>query len=164
MATRKGWDAISPGYRSRLEKAGITEQAYNSGASIKKGRGHSNTPEHGFKEAVRHPEKYPEYLRKHTRGGGGETPERIAKRINEILDAAYKNIHERLGNYHKYRDRNVRANVYGGVRGPQFLGEGSEVEMPMMDTEDALWTANADTEELRSRASNQTEGNPWFYH
>lgn len=163
--SRKGWQQLSPGYRNRLTKAGITKSQYESGASLAKARGHSETPEHGLREAVRNPRKYRKYINKRTRSGPtARPPEDIAREINEILDMAYTNIHQRLGDYHKYRDRNVRANVYGGLRGPQFLGEGEQTEMPQMDIADAIWTANADTEELRSRASNQTQGNPWFYH
>jgi hypothetical protein len=164
-ANRKGWSQLSPGYRSRLTKNGITKAQYDAGASLAKARGHSQTPEHGIKEAIRHPAKYRKYINKRTRSGPtAKSPEDIAREINAILDAAYDNIHDRLGDYHKYRDGNVRANVYGGIRGPQFLGEGSQVDMPQMDIEDAIWTASADTEALRSRASSQTEGNPWFYH
>lgn len=168
--SRKGWQQLSPSYRARLQKAGITKSQYESGVSLSKARGHGQTPEHGIREAIRNPRKYQKYIAKRTGYGGGPSggtarpPEEVAREINAILDAAYENIHSRLKDYHKYRDRNVRANVYGGIRGPQFLGEGPETEMPRMDTEDAIWTANADTEALRSRASNQTEGNPWFYH
>jgi hypothetical protein len=163
--SRKGWQQLSPGYRTRLQKNGITKSQYESGASIAKARGHQATPEHGIREAIRNPRKYRKYINKRTVSGPtARPPEDIAREINEILDAAYENIHRRLHEYHKYRDRNVRANVYGGLRGPQFLGEGDEVDAPQMDIEDAIWTANADTEALRSRASNQTEGNPWFYH
>lgn len=42
---RKGWGALSPTYRKRLEKAGIDQTAYDSGASIQGARGHANTPE-----------------------------------------------------------------------------------------------------------------------
>jgi hypothetical protein len=42
---RKGWNALSPGYRSRLEKNGISKTAYEAGESIKGARGHSRTPE-----------------------------------------------------------------------------------------------------------------------
>jgi hypothetical protein len=43
---RKGWDDLSPAYRDRLSKAGISESAYNQGESIQSARGHSQTPEH----------------------------------------------------------------------------------------------------------------------
>jgi|ERR1700704_2013360 len=42
---RKGWASLSPTYRERLAKAGITEGEYQSGASIQKARGHEATPE-----------------------------------------------------------------------------------------------------------------------
>lgn len=42
MATRKGWDSLSDAQRRRYERAGITRQAYNSGASLAKARGHGS--------------------------------------------------------------------------------------------------------------------------
>jgi len=42
---RKGWDQLSPNYRARLEKSGISKTAYGRGESIKAARGHSQTPE-----------------------------------------------------------------------------------------------------------------------
>lgn len=42
---RKGWNALSANYRSRLEKAGISQSDYEAGQSIKAARGHSKTPE-----------------------------------------------------------------------------------------------------------------------
>lgn len=164
-SNRKGWQQLSPGYRARLEKNGITKAQYDAGKSLAKARGHSQTPEHGIKEAIRKPAKYRKYINKRTRTGStAKPPEEIAREINSILDEAYANIHNRLNRYSQYNDRNVRANVYGGIRGAQFLGEADEEDSPQMGVPDAIWTANADTEALRSRASHQTQGNPWFYH
>lgn len=42
---RKGWNALSPGYRERLKKAGITKRQYEKGESIQAARGHAQTPE-----------------------------------------------------------------------------------------------------------------------
>lgn len=42
---RKGWSSLSPEYRARLEKNGISKSDYESGASIQSARGHSRTPE-----------------------------------------------------------------------------------------------------------------------
>jgi len=42
---RKGWDSLSPGYRARLERNGISKTAYAGGASIQAARGHQATPE-----------------------------------------------------------------------------------------------------------------------
>lgn len=55
---RKGWDQLSPTYRERLEKAGISQRDYESGQSIDKGRGHGKTPEHPRNYD---PSKYPQY-------------------------------------------------------------------------------------------------------
>ena len=45
-ANRRRWRDLSPAYRKRLERAGITWQAYYAGASLSKARGHMKTPEH----------------------------------------------------------------------------------------------------------------------
>jgi len=37
---RKNWDDLTPAYRGRLERRGITRSAYNSGASLQQARGH----------------------------------------------------------------------------------------------------------------------------
>lgn len=42
---RKGWDALSPGYRARIEKSGMTRGEYEAGHSLQKARGHEKTPE-----------------------------------------------------------------------------------------------------------------------
>jgi hypothetical protein len=42
---RKGWDDLSPGYRSRLERGGISRNDYDRGESLGKARGHGATPE-----------------------------------------------------------------------------------------------------------------------
>lgn len=42
---RKTWGALSENYRKRLERGGITKQAYESGASLSAARGHAATPE-----------------------------------------------------------------------------------------------------------------------
>lgn len=57
---RKGWDSLSPNYRRRLEKAGLSKSDYESGVSLSKARGHAKTPEHGVKNVNK--AKYPEYF------------------------------------------------------------------------------------------------------
>jgi hypothetical protein len=37
---RKGWDELTPEYRKRLAKSGITKAAYEAGASLKHARGY----------------------------------------------------------------------------------------------------------------------------
>lgn len=46
MARRGLWSALKETYRKRLEKKGVTEAQYNSGASLQAARGHAHTPEH----------------------------------------------------------------------------------------------------------------------
>lgn len=36
---RKGWDALSPAYRRRLERGGIVRSSYESGANLQRARG-----------------------------------------------------------------------------------------------------------------------------
>lgn len=159
MAARRVWENLSPGYRKRLERNGITKNLYERGLrSLKAARGHANTPEHGLTEARKHPARFREYLRKKEpkpripRGA-----EKEARELNKLLDQAYQNEYDRLHEYHKYNDKTVRANVYGGD-----TSESGPV--PGMSAGEARWTAGADTEELRSRAREQYTGNPWWYH
>jgi hypothetical protein len=60
MAIRRGWEALSEKYRSRLVKGGMTQARYEAGESLKAVRGHRATPEN-LKEAKRHPEKFQAY-------------------------------------------------------------------------------------------------------
>jgi hypothetical protein len=46
---RKSWGALTPAYRRRLERGGVSQSAYESGASLKAARGHARTPEHRHK-------------------------------------------------------------------------------------------------------------------
>lgn len=156
MAGRKSWDSLSPAYRARLSRGGVTRRQYESGASLAKARGHGATPEHP-REAARHPEKYREYNRKREKPKGTPSPEDRAYELNSVRDAAYLNEVAKLGDYIKFNEPNVRARVYGGETS-------SGDDQPGMTLTEARWTARADAEELRSRASNQYKRNPWFYH
>jgi len=55
---RKGWDSLSPGYRARLEKGGVSKSAYDRGESIKSARGHERTPE---RPSLSNPQQFPQY-------------------------------------------------------------------------------------------------------
>jgi hypothetical protein len=55
---RKGWGALSPTYKTRLEKAGMTRADYEAGGSLQKARGHATTPEN---PRAYSPTKYPKY-------------------------------------------------------------------------------------------------------
>jgi hypothetical protein len=155
---RKAWEALSPAYRKRLERYGITKSQYENGRPLSGARGHSATPEHGLKSAQKNPRKYKEYIKKRQKpSGGGGNVEDEAYELNAARDAAFLNMHARLYLYIKYRRDTVLANVYGGS-----TPESGDV--PGMDLEEAHWTANADAEQLRANASQQYTANPWFYH
>jgi hypothetical protein len=167
VARRKGWESLSPDYRGRLSRRGITKSQYEHGRPLSGARGHGATPEHGLQSATRTPaaaKKYGDYIRKRTVPGGG-TPVPVASaaaedeayELNQAKDAAYLNIHSRLKDYYKYKRETVLANVYGGE-----TPESGEVSG--MSLAEARWTAQADTEELRAHATPQYQGNPWFYH
>lgn len=63
MAERKPWASLSPSYRDRLARKGITPEMHAAGESIRAARGHANTPEHP-REAENNPEKFKDYFGK----------------------------------------------------------------------------------------------------
>lgn len=157
---RRGWESLSPAYRGRLSRYGITKSQYESGRPLSGARGHGATPEHGLTSARRNPKKHGDYIRKRqvpTGGGGSLSDEDLAYELNAAKDAAYLNIHGKLKDYFKYKRETVVANVYGGT-----TSESGDVNG--MSLAEARWTANADTEQLRAAATPQYLGNPWFYH
>lgn len=60
MAERKPWASLSPAYRDRLARKGITPEMHAAGESIRAARGHAHTPEHP-REAEVKPNRFPEY-------------------------------------------------------------------------------------------------------
>lgn len=159
MARRKGWESLSPAYRDRLSKRGITKSQYEHGRPLAGARGHGSTPEHGLKDARKNPQKYGDYIRKRA-VPETRVPARIedqAYTLNAARDAAFLNIDSRLSDYYKYKRETVLANVYGGT-----TSESGDV--PGMSLAEARWSSQADTEELRAHAEPQYSGNPWWYH
>jgi hypothetical protein len=156
-ARRRAWASLTEAYRKRLARAGITESRYQRGENLSRARGHGQTPEHP-REAQRDLVRYRKYVeKKEKRERLSRAPEDEAHELNSALDNAFRNIHGRLHPYVKYRRETVLANVYGG----QTPESGA---VPGMSLAQARWTAQADTEELRSRAEEQYRGNPWWYH
>jgi len=171
---RKLWSQLTQGTRNRkvayYKKQGLNarqvRERYNRGTlgSQAAARGHKSTPEHGLKEALRKSRKsnkYDKYLERRTQPktkglSSYDKAVELAVALNEMRDLAYTSMH-RLHDYVYYNDQTVQANVYGGVTtesGP----------VPGMDIAAATWTASADIEDIRSMASEQYRGNPWFYH
>lgn len=58
--TSQKWDALTPAYRQRLSRHGVTRETYLSGANLKAARGHRVTPENRA-EVARHPERFTRY-------------------------------------------------------------------------------------------------------
>lgn len=159
---RRAWDSLSPAYRARLTRNGISERDYARGRNLSAARGHFATPEHGLRSAIKNPEKYRDYIRKRSVPSGGgpppaQTPEEEAHELNEWKDKAFENIKDKLHDIYKYFEPTVEANVYGGVTresGP----------VPGMRLAECKWTARASRDELRAHATPQYHGNPWWYH
>lgn len=86
---RKSWDSLTPTYRHRLERGGVTRSQYESGASLKAARGHRATPEHGAK--VIHISKRPRVREQWTigkpgpRGGGRPRPGDVRKAMDQHI-------------------------------------------------------------------------------
>lgn len=59
----RSWSGLSAPYRARLERAGITPQAYESGVNVSAARGHAATPERPSR-AANNPAKYARYLQR----------------------------------------------------------------------------------------------------
>ena len=62
MASRRSWQSLSPAYRRRLERGGITAATYGK-VSASAARGHARTPERPSR-AAKNPLRYPQYIAK----------------------------------------------------------------------------------------------------
>jgi hypothetical protein len=158
---RRAWESLTPEYRKRLQRGGITKRDYERGRNLSAARGHYATPEHGLRSAQKNPQKYQDYIRKRSVPAGsaprGQTPEEEARELNMWKDRAFKNIKSKLHDIYKYFEPTVEANVYGG-----FTRESGEVKG--MNLSECKWTAAASRDELRAHAYPQYRGNPWWYH
>lgn len=73
---RRAWESLSPSYRARLERGGITPESYSQGVPLKGARGHAATPERP-ERAFRHPDLYPQYLRRRVARGDRIPPDML---------------------------------------------------------------------------------------
>lgn len=171
---RKLWSQLKKTTQTRklrfYAKQGLSprqvRERYNRGTlgSQSAVRGHKETPEHGLKEALRksrNTSRYDKYLERKsepdTKGlNSYDAAIEKATNLNTLRDLAYASM-RRLRDYVYYNDATVRANVYGGT-----TSESGPV--PGMSAAEATWTASADIEDIRSQASDQYRGNPWWYH
>jgi hypothetical protein len=123
MARKRDWSALSPGYQSRLSRAGITRQAYESGVSLKAARGHAHTPEHPeeITQAKNH-SKYKKYIAK---------LKKLQEEVIERKELVW-------GGRHKYNNRRARENVMRGVK-PDFSKPGIRTLQKMLKASDQDW-------------------------
>ena len=77
----RNWDNLSPKYRERLSRSGITKSQYESGASLSKARGHAQTPEHPNRANSK-----PEYARYRNRKAMKQIKERVSKSIRDRVE------------------------------------------------------------------------------
>lgn len=96
MAKRRVWTSLSSDYRTRLMRSGIDQKTYEAGASLKKARGHAETPERPA-DAIRQPSKYQKYRAK-AKG--------LAQQVEDRKQALW-------GSRFKYHDVRSRAYVQG---------------------------------------------------
>jgi hypothetical protein len=82
---RRLWDALSETYRKRLLRGGVSRGQYESGIGLSKARGHGKTPEHP-REALRKPDKYPEYVAKKGRAKPGPTERDLIRTVTDKKD------------------------------------------------------------------------------
>lgn len=136
------WNALSPAYRGRLERSGITRSKYVSGESLSSSRGHSKTPEHGIKDAIKRPEKYKDYINKKSpTGGGGPYVNK-----DELENQALHSMDTKVGDYLKYRRDSVIARI------------------KKMTINQLRMTIAASEDDIVQLARPQNKNNPWHYH
>lgn len=94
---RKGWEQLTPGYRQRLERAGISKRDYETGTSIRKARGHERTPE---RPSAHKPSQFPQYETKRQ------------QIINDLVAAKRRFFSDSP----KWNPRKARANIAKGAK------------------------------------------------
>lgn len=87
----RSWEGLSPAYRARLQRAGITRKAYENGAPVTAARGHARTPERP-ERALKKPDRYEGYLQ--TRA---ELVKRVVARKKELFGGTMRYKRNRRG-------------------------------------------------------------------
>jgi hypothetical protein len=140
MPRRRNWDALSPAYRTRLERGGITKRQYEAGAKLSGARGHAETPEHPRDLQRRaNREKYQKYKAKR---------ERLVNRIHQAKVEAYDGQPE-------WDSESSRKNVNrdpetGKQRGTRELQKIADIIEEAEEAGSDLFGAVADASEYRS--------------
>ncbi len=156
----KAGQHLSEAQQRRYMNAGITRGQYESGAKVTGARGHGKTPEHGIGDARKHPEKYRDYIqKKEPPRRGGDV---IEAGLAQLIEQAQRNSQAQLGNYIKYNRERTFKRIAGKIT---FNKDGSiKSRKGGMTKRQLRITAIATSDELRTLASEQREGNPFYYH
>lgn len=139
---RKSWSSLSPAYRTRLQKAGITQSVYETGASLSAARGHAHTPERPERAAT-NPQRYTRYL----------------SNRNRLVQMVVDRKRRLFGHTERYNPAHAYSYVKDGV--PNLPGYEqkppgiAELQKALKMTDDEILTA------ARSQAP---EKSYWWYH
>ena len=99
------WGNLSDSYRSRLERGGITREAYESGASLSAARGHANTPERPS-DIVGRESRYTSYV-----GARASLVRELQNwKVNQFSGSGAFNAKSSLKAVEKHADGRVRSN------------------------------------------------------
>lgn len=149
MAKRRVWAALSSDYRTRLMRSGITQDTYEAGISLKKARGHSETPEHPI-EAIKQPSKYQKYRNKM-----GRLQQKVWERKQGLWEREFKWNGGRARRYVMTGDKKENVKQPGVIKMQQMLDM----------TEDELYEAVS--EQAKRDAADPSGDDDWrflFYH
>lgn len=126
---RRTWEGLSEAYRKRLARAGVTPEAYTSGASLRAARGHATTPEHPS-QAFRKPDQFGEYLRRRVARGEDVPEGMISKPIERRI----------LGDSIGFPGRDTRyAKVFTRSRGGSAAGDTGTITTIRANPQTGLW-------------------------
>jgi hypothetical protein len=151
--TEAQWNALSPAYRARLERKGITLGRYIAGDNLKSARGKGSGPEHPG-DAVKNPKKYPNYRpRKKEEFKGGQKGPSKEQREN-LEDQFVANFDQQLGHYFKYNRETVIQNAKTAEFRHLIMGINGDAEELRDWARDDLYTSKR----------NGKDYNPFWYH
>lgn len=136
MSRRKAWEELSPAYRERLKRAGITRRAHESGVSIARASGH--------KEREKPVPNIPANARKYLK-----TPtdrQKMSASRDELVEQVQRHAYSLLANKHYFN----RAEVF------KRIDNSPEITLRLM--------LRMDLSQWERLARPQYGRNPFYYH
>lgn len=158
MIARRDWETLSVAYRSRLERAGVSQRLYESGVSLSGARGHTSTPERPAR-AERNATAYAGYIRARVKPMRVATAEGV--RIVTIpagrerskvgtYDNAVKNMLSGRDSFRRYGTaEGANLSDFSGVTVQGFIGDSDELQTLRLLTDEKQLNARYYTGELR---------------